>query len=199
MAMAIPFVRETWFMDGVNAGWKTRSTRCRVDPSLGVESVALFERYQGWAMERVFAAARAAGDASESAVIPGSNGGGTIHGLLGHVVDADIHWLNRWLGNEHSRLQMPGAWPTIAGVEGAWLADQPRRAAFFAGLDESALRRPFSFYRGNPQTHETEILWQTILHAHNHATHHRAEICALLTTVGHAPQSVDLLDFLRGN
>jgi uncharacterized damage-inducible protein DinB len=172
---------------------------CEMQQSLAIESIQMFERYQRWAMERVFDSARSAGDAADGAVIPGSNGGGTIHGLLGHMVDADIHWLNRWLGNERSKLQMPGAWPTTLEVEAAWRADLPRRAAFFAGLDEAALRREFSFYRGNPETHEHEILWQTILHAHNHATHHRAEVCALLTTVGFAPQSVDLLDFLRGN
>ncbi len=167
--------------------------------SLAVESVLLFERYQQWANERVFAAARAAGDSAGAAVIPGSNGGGTVHGLLGHLVDADIHWLNRWLGNERSRLQMPGAWPTIADVEAAWQSDLARREQFFASLDEDALRGSYSFYRGDPPVRDTQVLWQTILHAHNHATHHRAEICALLTTVGSAPQSVDLLDYLRGN
>lgn len=165
--------------------------------SLALESVLLFERYQLWAGERVFAAARAAGDAAAGGVIPGSNGGGTVHGLLGHIVDADVHWLNRWLGNERSQLQMPGAWPTIADVETAWRADLPRRERFFAGLDEGALRESYSFYRGNPPVRDTQVLWQTILHAHNHATHHRAEVCALLTTVGYAPESVDMLDYLR--
>ncbi|MEO8541061.1 MAG: DinB family protein [bacterium] len=166
---------------------------------LSIESVQMFEAYQGWAMERVFAATREAGSAISAGIIPGSNGGGTIHGLLGHIVDADIHWLNRWLGNERSKLQMPGAWPTVPEVEAAWRADMPRRANFFRGLTEEQLRTEFGFYRGNPETYEREILWQTILHAHNHATHHRAEVCALLTTVGFAPASVDMLDYLRGN
>lgn len=168
-------------------------------PGLGVETLQLFERYQQWAMERIFAATRLAGGATSGAVIPGSNGGGTVHGLLGHIVDADIHWLNRWLGNERSQLQMPGAWPTVAEVEAAWRADLPRRNAFFSALDEDRLRAEYGFYRGNPPTYDRQILWQTILHAQNHATHHRAEISALLTTVNFAPESVDMLDFLRGN
>jgi uncharacterized damage-inducible protein DinB len=165
---------------------------------VGVDAIQLFESYSEWAMERLFATARDAGSAVDGGVIPGSNGGGTVHGLLGHVVDADIHWLNRWLGNERSRLQMPGAWPTLTGVESAWREDLPRRREFFLGLSEDRLREKFSFYRGAPETHETEVLWETILHAENHATHHRAEVCALLTTVGLAPPSLDLLDYMRG-
>lgn len=167
--------------------------------TLAVEAVHLFERYHQWAYERLFAAARAAGDAANGAVIPGSNGGGTVHGLLGHVIDADIHWLNRWLGNERSQLQMPGAWSTLADIEGAWRADLPRRERFFGSLDEEVMRSSFSFFRGKPPALDTQVLWQTVLHAHNHATHHRAEVCALLTTAGFAPQSVDMLDYLRGN
>ena len=165
--------------------------------ALSVDILSLFEKYQRWAMERVFAAARAAGPAAAAASIPGSNGGGTVHGLLGHVVDADIHWLNRWLGNEHSKLQMPGAWPTIAEVEAAWRADFARRDAFFDGLSEEALRAEFGYYRGDPPKRYTNVMWEAILHAQNHVTHHRAEVCALLTTAGFAPESVDMLDYLR--
>lgn len=167
--------------------------------TLGLEATQLFEQFQQWANGRVFAAARAAGDAANMTAMPGSNGGGTVYGLLGHMVDADVHWLNRWLGNERSTLQMPGAWATIAEVEAAWRADAERRSRFFAALNEETLRSTYSFFRGNPPVRDTQVLWQTILHAHNHATHHRAEVCALLTAAGFAPESVDMLDCLRGN
>lgn len=167
--------------------------------SLGVESVQFFESYQLRAMERVFAAAKVAGSSADSGVIPGSNGGGTIHGLLGHTVDGDIHWLNRWLGNERSTPQMPGAWATISEVEAAWRADFSRRADFFASLDETELQREYGFYRGKPPTYDRRLMWKSILHVHNHATHHRAEVCALLTTVGFPPESVDMIDYLRSN
>lgn len=164
---------------------------------LSVEIIHSFETFQRWATERVFAAARVAGTAADAASIPGSNGGGTVHGLLGHMVDADIHWLNRWTGNEHSKMQMPGAWPTTAEVEAAWRADFERRDAFFDALDEERLRAEFGYYRGVESTRYTNIMWQAILHAQNHTTHHRAEVCALLTTAGFAPESTDLLDYLR--
>jgi uncharacterized damage-inducible protein DinB len=163
------------------------------------DALRFAERYQQWATARVFEAAARAGDAANAAVIPGSNGGGTVHGLLGHIVDADIHWLNRWLGNERSQLQMPGAWPTLAEVEAAWRADAERREQFYAGLTPENVQREYGFYRGNPPTYDRQVLWQTIVHAHNHATHHRAEVCALLTTAGFAPASVDMIDFMRGN
>ncbi|MGE0599584.1 MAG: DinB family protein [Dehalococcoidia bacterium] len=164
---------------------------------LSIEILLTFEDYQRWAMERVLAAAHAAGTAANAASIPGSNMGGTVHGLLGHMVDADIHWLNRWLGNERSGLQMPGAWSTIEEVETAWRTDLPRREGFFRTLDENALRREFGYYRGNLPERYSNVMWQAILHAQNHTTHHRAEVCALLTTAGFAPESTDLLDYLR--
>ena len=164
---------------------------------LAVESLRFAETYQRWAMERVFAAALAAKESADTITIAGSNGGGTLVGLLGHTVDADIHWLNRWLGNERSQLQMPGAWNTVAEVEAAWRDDLPRREAFFEALTEPELTREYGFYRGNPPSYDRQVLWQTILHVHNHATHHRAEVCALLSSAGCAPESVDMIDFLR--
>lgn len=166
--------------------------------SLAVESVQFFERYQLWAMERVFAAARQAGPATDGGVIPGSKGGGTIYGLLGHIVDVDIFWLSRWQGNEHTAFQMPGAWATIPDIEAAWRADFGRRSSYFAELDEAELEREYGFYRGDPPTYDRQLIWKTILHAHNHATHHRAEVSALLTTVGFPPETIDMLAFLRG-
>lgn len=166
--------------------------------SLAVESARFFESFQRWAMERVFAAARSAGPATEAGALHGSKGGGTIHGLLGHIVDVDIFWLSRWLGNEHAAFQMPGAWPAISDIEDAWRADLSRRSTFFANLDEAELAREYGFYRGDPPTYDRQLIWKTVLHAHNHATHHRAEVSALLTAAGFPPASIDMLAYLRG-
>jgi uncharacterized damage-inducible protein DinB len=168
-----------------------------MEGQLSIETFRFFERYQRWAMERVLRTANALGDSGTQAVVVGSNGGGTLPGLLGHIVDADIHWLNRWLGNERSEMQMPGAWTTITEIAAAWREDLPRRDTFFDGLNEPVLLGEFDFYRGNPPARDRRILWQTILHVQNHATHHRAEICALLTSIGAAPESVDMIDYIR--
>jgi uncharacterized damage-inducible protein DinB len=40
-------------------------------------------------------------------------------------------------------------------------------------------------------------LWQTMLHITNHTTHHRADVSTALSNLGRAPESVDLIDYLR--
>jgi len=37
--------------------------------------------------------------------------------------------------------------------------------------------------------------WQVILHCANHSTHHRSEVAAMLTELGHEPDSTDLLEY----
>ncbi len=40
--------------------------------------------------------------------------------------------------------------------------------------------------------------WQVMLHCANHSTHHRSEVAAMLSKLGHEPDSTDLLEFYLG-
>lgn len=165
--------------------------------SLAVEQVRLTAQFHDWANARVLDAAAAAGPGFLAAVIPGSYGQGGAFEVLAHVVGAEMHWLNRWLGNPRSVVPAATAWPTVAHLREAWEHDLPRRHAFFEGLTEDALRAGYSYYRNNPPVLDTRPLWPTVLHVFNHSAHHRGEVCAALTALGHAPQSVDMIEYIR--
>jgi uncharacterized damage-inducible protein DinB len=113
--------------------------------SLSVEQIQFTAAFQDWANERVLRAAEAAAPALAGAVIPGSFGDGSVHGILAHVVGAEIHWLNRWLGNPHSALQGASEWPTVSEVAEAWRGDAARRAGFYGALTEEKLTAEVSF------------------------------------------------------
>jgi uncharacterized damage-inducible protein DinB len=38
-----------------------------------------------------------------------------------------------------------------------------------------------------------------MLHVTNHTTHHRSDVCTALSGLGPAPESVDLIDYLRAS
>jgi len=40
-------------------------------------------------------------------------------------------------------------------------------------------------------------LWQVVLHAVNHGTHHRGQVSGFLRTLGHTPPVTDLSHFYR--
>ncbi|WP_322797008.1 DinB family protein [Tepidiforma sp.] len=153
--------------------------------------------FHDWANERILRAALQAGPGAAAARIPGSYGDGSLHALLAHLVASERHWLARWQGNPEARLDGPATWPTLEAVHAAWEEARPARAAFFAGLDEAALRGICRYRRNNPPIPDERPLWQLILHVFNHSTHHRAEAAAILTTIGHPPESVDMIDYIR--
>jgi len=165
--------------------------------SLSVEQLQFTAGFHDWANARVLDAAAAAGPAFLVAVIPGSYGQGGAFEVLAHVVGAEIHWLNRWLGNPRSVVPDATAWPTVTHLREAWEGDLPRRRAFFQGLTEEALRADYSYYRNNPPVLDSRPLWPTVLHVFNHSAHHRGEVCAALTALGHAPESVDMIEYIR--
>jgi uncharacterized damage-inducible protein DinB len=168
-----------------------------MEPPFSLELIRFTAAFQDWANERILRAAVATGPEAAAARIPGSYGDGSLHALLAHVVASERHWLRRWLGDAEAKLDGPATWPTLEAVREAWEAGRAERARFFAELDEARLRSTVRYRRNQPPVPDARPLWQLILHAFNHSTHHRAEAAAILTTIGRPPESVDLIDYIR--
>jgi uncharacterized damage-inducible protein DinB len=75
-----------------------------------------------------------------------------------------------------------------------WAEVVEERRTYFAALDEAELAATVRWtnMRGQPYALPR---WQVMLHCANHATHHRSEVAAILTGLGHEPKSSDLLEF----
>lgn len=119
---------------------------------------------------------------------------GSLHLTLAHQLGAEIIWLARAQGQSPKAMLTPEAVPNVPALRARWAALMSERQAYFAALTEADLAAPMAWsnMRGQPYTLP---LWQVLLHCANHSTHHRSEVAAILTELGHEPASSDLLEF----
>ncbi|MCB1749816.1 MAG: DinB family protein [Gammaproteobacteria bacterium] len=152
--------------------------------------------YHAWAFERLYAALVPLDDAAyrdDCGLFFRS-----IHGTLNHLLLADRVWFARFQGE---RYEVAGLDSELEGdrvlLEHA-LADQaPRWAAWIAAADDATLAATLD-YTNLAGTVFSNPLAAVLLHVFNHATHHRGQISAALTTRGLAAPELDLIAYLRG-
>ena len=127
-------------------------------------------------------------------VLPGF---GSVHLTLVHLLGAEVLWFARWQGQSPKTILSPDALPTVPAIRERWAELIDERRANLARLDEAALVETVHWtnMRGQPFALPR---WQVILHCANHSTHHRSEVAAMLTELGHEPDSTDLLEFYLG-
>lgn len=118
----------------------------------------------------------------------------TIHGTLAHILGAQIAWLSRWQGVSPTRLIGAGDFESLEAIEARWEQHERELDAFLAELTPERLAAPVLYTRPTGESYQLP-LWQLMLHAVNHGTHHRSELADMLTRVGHAPQPTDLVRY----
>jgi uncharacterized damage-inducible protein DinB len=148
--------------------------------------LALLE-YDGWANQRIFAAASNLSPAQLHQ--PLASGHGTLIHTLWHIVGAAETWRVR-AETGHDPAEAPDQEPPDL----ATLAAQARSEAlamrvFLEALPDALLAEPMRYttegvVRERPR-------WLVIVHLVNHGTHHRGEIAATLTALGHSPGELD--------
>jgi uncharacterized damage-inducible protein DinB len=121
-------------------------------------------------------------------------GFGSVHLTLAHLLGAEVLWFARWQGQSPRTILSPDDLPTVAAMRERWAELHEQRRAHLLSLDEDDLMATVQWtnMRGQPYALPR---WQVILHCANHSTHHRSEVAALLTELGHEPASTDLLEY----
>ncbi|RME13719.1 MAG: hypothetical protein D6802_00625 [Ardenticatenia bacterium] len=121
-------------------------------------------------------------------------GFGSVHLTLAHILGAEELWFARWQGLSPKTMLSPSEVPTVAVMRERWAALSEERRVNLGNLNEADLAATVRWtnMRGQPYALPR---WQVILHCANHSTHHRSEVAALLTQLGHEPESTDLLAF----
>ena len=153
--------------------------------------VSLYE-YGAWANQRLLDAAAALTAAQfTQKVLPGF---GSVHLTLAHMLGADVLWFARWRGLSPKTMLSPDDLTTVPVIRERWAELVEERGAYFAALDEAELAATVRWTNMRGQPYELPR-WQVMLHCANHATHHRSEVAAILTELGHEPKSSDLLEF----
>src|SRR5918996_4466617 len=155
--------------------------------------------FHAWARPRLLKAASHLGSEqlNESAAIAGGLGTGSIHEMLAHIVGAEETWLRRWQGEERTPLPAGGDFADLGAIAKRWEEVERGRMGYLEGLADDHLDRDVRYVSVTRHVEERFPLWQTMLHITNHTTHHRADVSTALSRLGRAPESVDLIDYLR--
>lgn len=119
----------------------------------------------------------------------------TVHNTLAHMLGAEVNWLTRWQGGS-TKMLGGDDFADLAAVRARWAEQNAAMDAFLASLTEERLAGPVSYTTTNGTTY-TQPLWQLMLHMVNHGTHHRSELCEMLTRAGHPPPQTDMVHYFR--
>jgi uncharacterized damage-inducible protein DinB len=152
-----------------------------------------------WARHRLLDAASDLGSEqlNEPGAIAGGLGTGSIHDMLAHIVGAEEIWLRRWQGEERAPLPVGSDFADIGVIAERWEEVERGRIEYLDRLADDKLDSDVRYMSVTRHVEERFPLWQTMLHITNHTTHHRADVSTALSRLGRAPESVDLIDYLR--
>ncbi len=121
----------------------------------------------------------------------------SIHGTLNHLLLADRAWLGRFIGK-------PEKFASLAQeieIDRERLAEQlAGRHLLWQSLIESASSETImgSLHYTTTAGEKAVTPWLgTVAHVFNHATHHRGQISAALTSLHYACPELDMIYFLR--
>ncbi len=153
--------------------------------------VSLYE-YGAWVNQRLLETAAALTDEQFShKALPGF---GSVHLTLVHLLGAEVLWFARWQGQSPQTILSAGELPTVQAIRLRWAELIHERQVYFETLDEADLATLVHWMNMRGQAYALPR-WQVMLHCANHSTHHRSEVAAILTELGHEPDSTDLLEF----
>lgn len=152
---------------------------------------SLFE-YSAWVNERLLdTASLLTPEQFKQKVLLGS---GSVYQTFVHLIGAEEIWFARWQGQSPKSILSEQDLPDLAAIRARHAALADARRANLLTLNETAFDEVMHWtnMRGQPFT---LLRWQVILHCINHSTHHRSEIAAMLTQLGHEPEPTELLQY----
>ena len=152
--------------------------------------------YNGWANRRLYEAASRLSDEQYRA----DRGAffNSVHGTLNHLLVTDRIWMQRFTGEGEAPDRLDAILhKDLAGLRQAREAEDARIVAWVDGLSETALAGTFSYRRVSTPERFTQPLAPALMHLSNHQTHHRGQVHAVLTGLGHEAPALDLLFFQR--
>jgi uncharacterized damage-inducible protein DinB len=152
--------------------------------------------YNAWANARVYEAAAGLSDSQYRA----DRGAffKSVHGTLNHLLATDRIWLRRFSGEGDAPTSLDVIlFDTLDDLRSARVAEDRRIVAYVEALTEEDLDGAVSYRTiTNPVT-ITQPLGPALAHLFNHQTHHRGQVHGLLTGLGLAAPSLDLILYQR--
>jgi uncharacterized damage-inducible protein DinB len=153
----------------------------------------LIWEYNGWANEKIFAAA--AGLSPEQLRQEVHSGYGTLFGSLLHIYDTEYGWRTLIQHGNDSPVITEQDVPTLDELTARSREEAAAWASYLGGLsDDDAAGVVRYDANGTPRE---RVLWHLLYHVVNHGSYHRGECAAALTALGRSPGELDFTIFLR--
>ena len=140
--------------------------------------------FDRWATTRILDAAAGVDDATWSATNIIDERG--LGGILVHHLGASQRWRHFLTGaTGEEPTPEDGPLPDLASLQVAWELEWAGYDGWIEAMQPSWL----------DESQEGVSLWQALAHVVNHGTQHRSEAAVLLTSAGHSPGDLDMIDY----
>ena len=152
--------------------------------------------YNAWANARVYEAAASLPDAQYRA----DRGAffKSVHGTLNHLLATDRIWLRRFSGEGDAPNSLDAIlFDALDALRSARVAEDRRIVAYVESLTEGDLHGSVTYRTIASPATITQPLGPALAHLFNHQTHHRGQVHGLLTGLGLAAPSLDLILYQR--
>lgn|SRR5574341_696077 len=121
---------------------------------------------------------------------------GSIHGTLAHLLATDSIWWARWHGDSTMTDVQGSQYQTLDAIREAWQPFMAARRSWIESLSGEDLTRKLDYKNTSGQAF-THPLWWLLVHVANHGTDHRSHISIMMTEMGHPPQPLDFIAYVR--
>lgn len=115
--------------------------------------------------------------------------------LLGHIVKAELLWLERLYGTEKIKKSFFENWP-LSEIESHQVESHKGWISALNEYDEEGLNTIFAYHNLKGEAFENS-LYDILFHVINHSTHHRAQISKILRQHDIAPPVMDYINYVR--
>lgn len=153
-------------------------------------------RYNAWATERLFRHVDALPEADyrrDAGLFFRS-----VHGTLNHLLVAEhLLWWRRFAEGVSPRLALDTeAEPDRAALKARLVAGTRQWPAWLAGVDDARLDGTLDYTTTQGVAASLPVA-ATLAHVFNHGTHHRGQVTAAITALGHPAPAIDLVWMLQ--
>ncbi len=170
-----------------------------------IDEIKLLYDYNDWADARILAACARVSPEQYAAPTSCGTGRGGLRATMVHLLD------NIW----QQRITLQGyyrdpladeaaydatelhedAFPTFAALRVRWMTEQREMRAYLDTLTEETLNGTIRYVI--PGAVRERVVWQILVDVILHATQHRSEAAALLTSYGQSPGDFDFILFMN--
>ena len=157
-----------------------------------LETIRLLFRYNYWAWARVWECVEELTEEQFTRVL--NFPWDSVHGQVVHVMGGEYVWIERMLGGTPENLFYTKDYPTRAAIRQRWDQIEARAFSFLDNLSEAELLSDFTYSNTRGETY-TNNRRNILLHVINHSTDHRAQILAMMHSMGARTVEQDLIHF----